>query len=329
MHSNFKKSVSYSKAIFTIGFLTVLFAFGSIMLGYLFMPLASATYAALLLFENKYKRILSYIIPVAVFVINFFLNGIYSLEAITYVFIGFLIYVLYSKRVKKNDAVFFLTGAILISLLCSVVFVAFKINDSTSLNSLMDFYSHLYYSQKEQFIDFCTNLISSDSEGISYFVFTTEYAENAFHSLIILLPALSIIIALILSGLSLKMFRGYLLKYSEDCAQLSEWNYIPSAFFSYTYICVAVLNLFLSSTSGVISVALTNLYYILLAVFAYMGIKFVYSILRARNSGLYALILLLAAIMLLTTTAFVIFSYIGVYFSITLFNKSDKKQNKL
>ncbi len=327
MYSNSNKAGSYSKMLFIISLLTVISAFGAVLLGYVFLPFAAASYAALLLFENKSRRILSYILPVTMLIVNFLFNGFYSLEGLVYVVVGFLIYIFYTKSVKKSEVIFYLTATVTLFIAFSIVFFAFKINDSASISSLIDFYSHIYSTQKSEFISFFSNLVTVDTKGVSFFVFTKEYAEQIYHTVIMLLPSVAIIIALLLSGLTLKIFFVYLAKLGADKEVMVKWTYVPTRFFAFAYISFALLNIFTSNAGGILSISIINVNYIFAAIFAYVGTKFIYIILRARNSGFFAVFMIFTAIAFLGLNAILLLSYIGVYFSLFASHSAKKRQD--
>ena len=81
--------------------MTLLFGFACLLCGYLLLPLAAGFYAALLSTEKKGTRVLSYLVPLFLLVINIFLNGFYSLEAVSYVVVGAILFVGFDKRKSK------------------------------------------------------------------------------------------------------------------------------------------------------------------------------------------------------------------------------------
>ena len=97
----------------SIVLLTFIGAIACMLFGYLVLPFAAAIYAVLIFTEKKTKFLFSYLVPIFSVAMNFFLNGPYSLEGISFVAVGFLIYYLYSKNRSKNETVFWVTLLIL------------------------------------------------------------------------------------------------------------------------------------------------------------------------------------------------------------------------
>lgn len=315
MYSSVNKNVSYAKTLFILGFLTFLFALGCTLLGYLFMPFAAASYAALLMFENKSKRFVSYIVPVLIIVVNFLLNGFYSAEAVAYIAVGVLLYFLFVKEKTKNEAACWLTLLSIALISVSAVLFAFKANDSMSFVALRDYYVNLYSGLKAQFIEFITGLVTTDSEGLQFFAFTREYAEDLLHSLVALIPSLFVITAFLLSTLALKLFDVLRYKFIPEQNFSHNWILLPSKFVAVSYIVIAFLNLFTQNSFGIFASSVANIYNIFLVVFACVGVNVLYHILKIRRGAFFAIFLIIAAIVVLASTAVTLASYFGVYFS--------------
>ncbi len=318
MHSKVKKENSYTKTLILLTLATALSAFGCILLGYLFLPFAAATYAALLFYENKTRRIISIILPVVFLVLNCALNGFFSAEGVVYVVIGLLIYLFFDRKKSKTEAIAWLTILLTLFILISAVLFAFDANESASFTALADYYYNLYTSQKTKFIDYFSSLAAKDTDGVAYFIYTREYSENLFHSFVLLLPSLIVIIAFALAGFTLKIFSSLTLKITGDELEIAKWTFIPSKPISITYIVLAVITMFMDSTDDIFSISLVNIYYILLSVFAYFGFKFIYLLISARKGGAYAVFLVLIAFALIGTNTVLLLSYIGVYYSMFL-----------
>ena len=119
--SNCKEPSFPSLVIFTL-----LSAIVCMMVGYVFVPIAAGMYSALLVAEKRGRFFFSYIIPVITVALNFFLNGFYSLEGISFAIVGFVLYLLYQKNKTKNETAFWITSIILLLFALSGVLLAFE-----------------------------------------------------------------------------------------------------------------------------------------------------------------------------------------------------------
>ena len=121
MELSLKKRYSYKNTILFLSIMCALSAVGCSLLGYIMLPFAASLYATLLLYESKEKRIISYVLPVIMFVINFALNGLLSLEAVAYVIIGVVVYLSYVKKRSKAEGAFIATIVLLLLILISAL----------------------------------------------------------------------------------------------------------------------------------------------------------------------------------------------------------------
>ena len=326
MYQDLKKNSSYPKTLTVLAVLAAVLSFGCLLLGYIFLPFAAAAYAALLSYENKSRRIVSYILPVVVFTVNIFLNGFFSAEGVAYLAVGILIYYLYSKNVSKNELSVWLTVLISLFLILSMILVGFSENNSVNLSAFVDFYRGLYSSLKQVFIEVVSGMYVPDDKGVLYFVFTREDAEIMFHSFLSLLPSFVIIFAFLLAGASLKFYSIFEKRFDYDSYNDKKRFFLPTKFLSYAYIVFAVLNLFVTGGAGIISSVIGNVYYVLLAVFLYVGLKFSYNLIVKARTPFFAICVFVVAFMFFGMTAISLLSFIGVYFSI--FANREPKENE-
>ena len=205
-----KKSSLYKKTIFKLSLFTTVFVFGCILFGYFFLPMASAFYAALLVYENNSKRVMSYALPVVMFLINLVLRdfSFYSLEAIAYVAVGLIIYLTCNRDISKGESAFWTTFAITVMLVISAIFLAFETLGSFGMTPLQQFFSNLFLSYKSFFVDLLTSITVLDKEGVSFFAYNPGEAELFFHEIVILLIPIIILFAFLLSGIAFKIFRS-------------------------------------------------------------------------------------------------------------------------
>lgn len=315
MYQDLQKTPYYTKKMALLCLLLVLSGFGCILFGYLCLPFSAASYASLLHFEKKTRRILSYVLPVAIYTVNVLINGFFSLEGVIYIAVGVLFFFFNEKGRTKRETVFFITLAISIFIFLSFFALAFTVNESLSFSALKAYYRGLYDSLKRSFISLMTSISSQDEEGSFFFLLTRENAEDVFHSLILSLPSFVIIFAFFLAGLTYKIYdflRVRLFGASRSDLEL----FVPTKFLAYSYIVVAILSLFSSSGSDVFALTITNVNNVLLVVFAYFGLKISYTLIKHSRGTAFALLLVLVAFAFFTTTAITLLSFIGVFFAL-------------
>lgn len=312
-----KNSASYKSTITVLSILTALGGFGCMLIGYLFLPFASAFYAALLVYENPSKRIATYVLPIGIFVVNFLVKGFFSLEAVSYVAVGVIIYFAAKRGISKGEAAFWTTLTLTVLFTVSAIFLAFDYVGAIGLTSIKQFFSNLFTSSKTQFTQLLTSLITTGEDGTKFFVCTPQEAEALFHEFIILLIPVVILLAFLLSGLTFKIFSATVRRCSGRDSIINLWNFRVSNFVAYFYIAVAILSIFVSLDKSIFSYVVITLNTVLSAVFAYIGITVVYSIMRARGMSTFLTVSAIIIVCLLFSSfSTQIVSFVGVYFSI-------------
>ncbi len=325
MYSNPKRIHTEKPSVATLAILTAVFGFGCLMLGYLLLPFAAAFYATLLMYETKNGKLLSCIIPVGLFILNMFINGFFSLEAIGYVIVGLIIYFSYTKNRTKSETAFWVTFAIAVLIILSLLLIAFDEVGAVRLSAVKEFYSSLYYTVKELFINTLVALKTVDSDGITQYLFNSSEAEAIFISAIPMLLPLLVVFSFFIAGVAFKLFSGRVLKYSESKEKILDWNFGTSSMVAYFYLIVSIISLF--KNSGSFELIILTLNAIFMTVFAYIGLKVIYAILSVKKSPLFAIVILGAALILLSTAALQLASYLGVYFTI-VFNADTASKRK-
>ena len=313
-----RKYYSYKSELAILSVLTLIFGFSCLFLGYLILPVAAGFYAALLSYEKKDSRVLSYVIPIVPLVVNVFVNGFYSLEAISYVIIGAIIYVGFSKQKNKATIVFIATTVLLLLMGISLALFAFDRMGTFRISALADFYIDLYESGKTKFIDFLTSFTSIDDNGFTFHNFNAAEAVEMYNSLVFSLIPLSVIFALILVALSTKLFVSRSLKYnSEDDVQLISWKFVTSPFIAYSYI---IITAFASlSSQGIVGVSLSFVSSILMAVYFYIGISAMYSFISSKKGQGFAIMVIALTLIVFSSFAPQIVSFAGVFVNNALY----------
>lgn len=326
MNSELTNSRIDRSSVTQLALYTALGGIGCILLGYLLLPVAAAFYAALLTFENKNGRIFSYVIPPVVFIINIIFNGFFSLEGLAYVAVGSLIYFFYRKGKSKGESAFYITLLLVIMMLISAVFVAFENVGAIRISSISEFYSELYYALKNDFISVISGLKSVNGEGFTEYVSNAAEAEAMFHSAVYMLLPFLILVAFLLCGVTFKLFAGRVFKYADDKEKIVCWNFGTSNAVAYFYLAVSILSMF--RNSGGFALVIMSLDLVFLAVFAYIGFRVVHVMISAKKGARMATVVLAAAIVLLSSFAVQLLSYLGVYFTI-MFNKTNKDKTPI
>lgn len=326
MQISLKANESYSRVITRYSLLTLLSVFGCSLLGYIFLPFAAASYAAILIYENPSKRILSYVIPVIAFALNFLLRGLYSIEGAAYIAIALVIYCCVKRNKSKGETAFWISFAILACIVISILLLLVELSLNAGYDSIVRFFRDYYRKYKEFFLENVTSLVYEGDNGELSFVFNLYEAEMLFRELIIYAVPLAFLVSFVLSGLTLKLFVHSVEKNSDEQCEIYGWNFAASNLVSYFYIALALVSLVATADGSTFSFVIFTLNTIFTAVFAYIGIKAIYYVIISKGkSKAFAIVLLVLAILLLSSFAFQILSYFGVIMNI-LTNKVISKK---
>ena len=324
---NLSDEVTYNKVITKLSIYTILSVFGCILLGYIFLPLATAFYAALLVYENSTKRILSYVIPVLMFTLNFFIRSAFSFEAITYVALGVFLYYAAKRRWSKSESAVWMTILTLIFFILSAIFIAFELTGDFSALALRQFYSNLYVNFEKLVISTLTSLVQSTEEGNTIFVFSDYQASLAFKEIMILVLPLSILIAFASVGLSFKVFAAFTSKHSNEECEIGSWFFGASNLISYFYVSIVLLGFIVPADGSIFAHSLSALIMIFSVVFAYIAVRFFYNFLLSRGRGrFFSALIIIVGFVLLSTDIISILSYIGVFINV-ITNRALSKSN--
>ena len=317
MHFSLKPTTKYKKAIVSLVVLTALCVFGCAQLGYFFLPFAAAFYAALLIYDRTPKKILSILLAVILFLVNFLFRGLYSLEAVAYAVVGVIIYLASSKKLSKGETAFFMTLALVVLLSVSAIFIAFTAVGKVSASAITEFYTTLYEKSKEQFIEMLMSLTTKTQDGATVFAYNFYEAAALFRELIMLLVPILILVAFLLTGLTLKFFAKTVVKFSGEECGIFSWRFSVSNFIAYFYVAVAIISMLASGDSSIFSIVIISVNTVLAAPFAYIGFTFVYELLKSRGkSSFFSLMIILLLAGLLSSAAIQVLAFIGVYFNI-------------
>ena len=311
MISKTKAHRSYRSELAFLSVMTLVFGMACLYLGYLILPIAAGFYAALLAFEKKEGRACSYIIPLIPLVINVFVNGFCSLEAIAYVVVGTIIFLGFDQK-KNKASVFFIASVALIFMMgVSLVLLAFDEFGFFEFSAVPDFYSNLYENLKLKFADQLTSITAKDDNGVLFYVYNASDAVELFNLIVFCLIPVIAIFSLITVGLCDKILRKRIAKFDSEDTRLVNWKFVTSPFISYTYVVFYVLSSF--SSQGIVGTSLLIVSMILMSVYLYVGLVSIYGFISSKKGSKFAILSLIFIFVFFSSYAPQIVSLIGVF----------------
>ena len=302
---------------FVISLLAGLFTAMLFQSGIFVIPFCSASLSALFLSERKGKRVLSYVSPIILLLLDIIFNSFYSLNCLASVIVAVVIYFCYVKERSKGECAVYLTLILSFFTVISFVLVGFFLTETVSIDAVVDFYKEQFELLREQFGLIIEQLAAQGTVNTE--IFTDEYVSNMFVSVYNSLSALIAVFAFALCGLSLKIFSRMTSRVDNN-ERNNIWFFETNSLYAYFFVVLVVLS-FLNTQNEFFGIFVANLTTVFMFVYAYIGYKFVSAIFASR--GLFSKLLLVAGILLFSSAAIQILSYIGVYFMIIAAKRKD------
>ena len=322
MEFSLKNELSYKPTIIKLSVYTTLSVVGCMLWGYFFLPLAAAYYGALLTFESRGKRVMSYVIPSVLFTLNFFVRAAFSLEAISYVILGLVIYYAVKKGISKSETVVWMTIITIALLVCSAILIAFEKTGNIGYLPLKQFYSNFYINVKELFISDLTSRYHINSNGNPVFLFNSYKAMSIFNDILISSIGIAVILSFAIVGFTLKIYQRFVTKCIKEHSTFSEWRFGASTIVCLFYIIVIVVNFFISNDGSVFAITFMTLNLIFEFIFFYLGCRSIYNFFASKGRKIFAIIMLVVACVIFTPHIFSVLSYFGVVVTIINNRKS-------
>ncbi len=326
MQLNIRDGENYKGTLAKLSVLTVAFSILCTFFGYLLMPLAAATYALLLTFENRGRRVFSFLIPIVTYLINLLFMGFYSLEGIAYAIVGVIIFLLVKRGKTKGEIAFWISFATVVMMFISALLLAMAYNESASITKAFLLYKELIVFLETKFVDILVSL--KDETGLA-FAFTREDAIMLYNELILSIVPIVMVVAFIISGFTLKFFTRLAFRYSEKNPALLTFSFKTTNFIAYFYLIVVILSFIVPADGSTFYYLLTSLYSVFSVVYLYLGVKFLFAFFIARGKSPIITVLIIIAIFVVFSSFVVCaLSLLGVYVNNSMnkiLSKFDKK----
>lgn len=321
-----KNSHSYAKVMLLLSALTLVFGFLYCFLGEIFLPFAISFSAALFIFENPKKRVLSYFIPIIPVIIAAIFFGLFALITIQYAVYAILLALCYRYSKSKAYCALYLTFAIAVMMLVSLyISGAIQVNSALP-QDVIDYYSTVYTELKGKIVDYLSGYSVTNKDGSIEKPISADVAGSYIDLISKFAVGIVGILAFLISGIAIKTFTSLILRYSKNGILKSFAHFLPSNSCAYIYIIVGVLSIFVGTTDTV-DLTILNISRILMFVFAYMGIQYLLAVAKLSERRSTFLTFLVAGILLLNVTAIQLISYFGVWITIGT-NRSLKPIDK-
>ncbi len=309
------EAVNRRKATLKMALASVIAAALCVLFGEFALPLLVAFYATLIILDSTRAKIatvsvavLSAVLTVLLYVFDF------GTPALVFGCIGGVITaLLFCHGVSKGEIAFYLVIAFTVMLVGSIYLYFAGLANSFSPAAVVEIAEEWYVALRGEFASAVIEAMSEYPNELFESV-DEAYIGQLFDAAFNMSYALVAILAFILAGVSLKIFSSIAYKISKEPQKIVFWRFATSNVVAYFYCALLVLNFF-SLGNEVLSIAVTNLFYVFMAVYAYVGYNFAVSIISGRFSYLISSVIVIAAILFFGIFAIEILSLFGVVFT--------------
>ena len=328
--SSYYKRFSYNGVMTLLCVLSILSAILSLFISDVFLTATAAFVAVLMLCERKDKRILSFVVPALIILINCgyivlvalfgeslaFLS-LYSVAAVEALFLGIILYFLFSKNVNKSESVIVMTVVSILFVLVNLWLLSASLTGSFSLSDTVKFYTDAIEQYREIFIESFTEIIASSelsgSASLSE-MYTEETIAALYDTLISYAPAALIVCAFALVGMLCKIFT-FTVNRITGSMRIFEWRFTVKPIFAYAFCVLFFANLLFGGIGGAFTVVVSNLQTVFTAVFAYVGFGFACRLLLMRSRRKAPIFILIACLLFAGS---IVFNLLAIFAAVTI-----------
>ena len=312
-----KNEGGYKQLIAKLSFLSLLFGvLHSILDSVSTLPFYAAALALLFHFEKPQKRVMSFIIPLINLAVAFIFTKLYGFVSILPILIAIVLVVCYSRMKSKAEISVYLTALVFTSLVLSAYFTLASWAGTYEPELIADYTSSLIINLRKILLESAEATATGLSE--SYQISPKELVDmlsETFDTVVNSLVGLTLALSFIISGIIIKIFGFVTIRTCKRGILKSFSHFIPSSALAYSFIVVAIITSFPLSTS-VFDLSLLNLRIILFAIFLYMGIRAIQTMLELVPSKYGFLATVIFAFLLMPSVSAIVTAFLGAFFTI-------------
>ena len=321
MRDNIRNDNSKSSVTIGLALVALLFGFLCALFGELVFPLYSAALAGLFLFDKNSKRILSVLLPIAVVLINVLLGSLVPSAVVFAIPTSLVLCYMYKRGMSKGECVGYMTTICSLMILVGAFAFAMLSVKEFSITRAVEYFAGVYDRLFEEVLKYFESVVVSNPGLNVQNDISAEMLKLLFDSLVFAIPSLVVCLGFALTGLTCKVFTFIISRVSDKPEIVVHWRFSTGNIFAYFYIAVFVLAS-LSGGTDVLGLALANIQNVFMIVYCYIGFNFVYHLISRNRSSLFAILLLVFAVIMFSSFAISVLSFAGVYFTIAK-NKSN------
>ncbi len=315
MGFSFNEAISRKKIVYVMTLAATLSLALCAFFGELALPVFTAFYAFLIIADTSSKKIVSVAIGAVALAVSISLY-IFDFGTLSLPFAcigGVLIALLFNRGISKGELAFYLTALFTVMLVGSLYLSFAAAAGDYSLSAVTEYINGWYAELRLEFVSSIMDTLKETSSELFLAIDELTVSE-AFDSLFNFSPSAIVIFAFALTGVALKIFSTLSYKLAKEPQRVIYWRFATSSVIAYFYCALFVLNFF-AAGNEVFAITVSNLFYVFLAVYAYIGYNFALSIISGRLGYALSVIIVIAIILLFGIIALELLSLLGVVFT--------------
>ena len=328
MSIELKYKINYHITLVLLGLSVLIFGAVGILCrikGIIMIPLISAFLATILCVEKRRVTSVAVAVLLLAFEIYYGSLGYFTVISLSSVILAIIIALCYTKEAKKSHTALYATAFIAISIVLLATLYILGNFKNGSVSDVVDNFLIIYNNFKEKTIADVMSVVRQSAKEEE--MFSTESLNLLFDTYLNLSVALVSILSFLIVGITLKVFSRLIRSYSRNPDKINQWDFMPSAPFAYFYFVNAILSLFVSKSEDALSISIMNLHLIFMFVFAYVGYKFITTIISSNGRNpLFTSFAVLAVTVLFSSFAIQILAISGAFVSVN-YDKISKNGN--
>lgn len=310
MKVNLNSKYKPTSALLLLTVISVALSLGASLLGEIILPFATAA-LALLYVNVGNRKIFAIVATTMILVTDTILNGALSYVGVEICILSFVIVIALAVKASKAETSFWLSAVVLIFFVIVSALAVWSATGEISVDGYFDYYIELYKSLRDVFVD---TIVASTKNTPYAELITEESAAELFGSFASILPAVLMVIAFAISGVTLKLLSGALAKISDPDTKewVSGWHFKISGIITLAFWVLVVINLFTASEDSMFAVVVANLYTVLMMIHAYIGFKVVKLFFaRVFKNRALALLTIVGILLFFNSLAIELLAYFG------------------
>ena len=187
---------------------------------------------------------------------------------------AFVLFLGYKKGMNKAEISLYLTALFMICILGALYLTGAKAISDYSISAVFAHYEATMDTLRQEFVAQLLESLKQQGDLPAELGEITDAIEVLFIAVTNLFLALLAIIGFLYAGIQIKVFTHIAVRVEKEPRPRRSWYFGLSNIFAYFYAALFILSTFFGKMDSIFSIALMNLYYIFLAVFAYVGFNY-------------------------------------------------------